>query len=230
MKITESDYFIFDYFQCQSQRWKENDRKTKRQHGLEYTSKTGKTVEARAPKDYKACSCRYKCSDEFSPEEQVKINAEYWGLGDYAKQQLFIRTCIEIQKCKRTLTKASRRRDQTFVYKLRDRQVCKQFFKSTLNISDGFITTWAKKQAKQCVTDNRGLHGKQRKVDEATTALIKGHIESFPAIESHYTRAKSQRKYLSANLNIQKMFELFIEKYPQEKATISNYRRVFNTN
>jgi len=37
------------------------------------------------------------------------------------------------------------------------------------------------------------------------------HIQSFPAFESHYSRKNTSRLYLSQNLNIQKMFDLYKE-------------------
>lgn len=204
------------------------ERKEKRQKGLKYDTKTGKPIEARVPKNYNECKCKHKCTVSFTPEDQVHINREYWDLGDYSKQALFLRTCIKVLKCKRALTVSSRRA-QTFVYEFRGVQVCKKFFKSTLNISDGFITTWAKKQSENRFDDKRGKHNNQRKINEDILALIKDHIESFPAVESHYTRAKSQRKYLSCILNIKRMARLFKEKYPDTKISNSLYRRIFNT-
>lgn len=39
------------------------------------------------------------------------------------------------------------------------------------------------------------------------------HIKSFPTVESHYTRKDTNRKYLSPELNIKKMYELYKDKY-----------------
>jgi len=35
------------------------------------------------------------------------------------------------------------------------------------------------------------------------------HINSFPSYESHYTRKSNDKKYLSTNLNLQKIYELY---------------------
>ena len=43
--------------------------------------------------------------------------------------------------------------------------------------------------------------------------LIKEHIKSFPVMESHYMREQSSRRFLGSNLNLTKMYELFLEKY-----------------
>ncbi|XP_054091175.1 uncharacterized protein LOC128922870 [Zeugodacus cucurbitae] len=79
-------------------------------------------------------------------------------------------------------------------------------------------------------TDKRGQHGHQRKLDEETVALIKQHIELIPAVESHYTRAKSQVLYLASDLTISKMYDLFKELHPDAIIKENVYRRIFCMN
>jgi hypothetical protein len=57
------------------------------------------------------------------------------------------------------------------------------------------------------------------------------HIRSFPALESHYSRQKSTKKYLAAGLNRTKMYGLYKEKCAAEKCeplTEKLYRDIFN--
>ena len=49
-----------------------------------------------------------------------------------------------------------------------------------------------------------------RKLKEDVVNSIKDHIKSFPFMESHYSREKSKRKYLSSNMSLTKMYELYI--------------------
>lgn len=48
-------------------------------------------------------------------------------------------------------------------------------------------------------------------------AQIESHINSFPKRTSHYSRQKNTNKfYLSPELNIKKLYELYLEKYENE--------------
>lgn len=153
----------------------------------------------------------------------------YWGLQDYEKQLLWLNNNIVIQDCQRTL-KAGSRRSRTLLYSFEAKQVCKKFFVGTLNLTDSAIESFVKKAATGDFKDKRGMHGKQRKLDENLIVSIKSHIESFPSVESHYTRAKSSRLYLPSNLNIAKMYHLFKEMNPELNCKESQYRKVFCTN
>jgi hypothetical protein len=39
--------------------------------------------------------------------------------------------------------------------------------------------------------------------------IVRQHIESFPTMESHYTRKDSNKQYLSCDLSIRKMVDLY---------------------
>ncbi|KAK7475710.1 hypothetical protein BaRGS_00033032 [Batillaria attramentaria] len=61
----------------------------------------------------------------------------------------------------------------------------------------------------------------------------KEHIASFPVVESHYTRKDTQRLYLSSELTLSKMYELYLEQCQQEnQQPVSNrkYREIFTHN
>ena len=66
--------------------------------------------------------------------------------------------------------------------------------------------------------DQRGKHdNRPRKVPEIIHEKVREHIMSFPARESHYSRHKnSGRMYLSADLSIERMYNLFLEKNDPE--------------
>ena len=61
---------------------------------------------------------------------------------------------------------------------------------------------------------------------------IKSHIKSYPAMEPHYVRKTSKRKYLDSSLNIAKMHSQFLELHKDSdlaNTKLSSYRYVFNT-
>ena len=80
--------------------------------------------------------------------------------------------------------------------------------------------------------DSRGRHTPGNKTSQEDVAYVKKHIESFPAYESHYSRKSNpNRKYLSPDLSIAKMYALYKQKCTQDsKKPVSDwvYRRIFN--
>lgn len=62
---------------------------------------------------------------------------------------------------------------------------------------------------------------------------IREHISSFPSEISHYSRSKTESKYLSPDLNVSKMYRAFLEKYcqelPQKPVSRQWYNQVFLT-
>ena len=57
-------------------------------------------------------------------------------------------------------------------------------------------------------TDQRG---KQTPVNKTHDDTIERHLSSFPNYCSHYTRENSDVKYLDTHLNVQKMYELYVQ-------------------
>ena len=61
------------------------------------------------------------------------------------------------------------------------------------------------------------------------------HISSFPAYESHYSREKTEKKYLGPELKIEKMYSLYLEWCTKNDEASENvaknwlYREIFNT-
>ena len=58
------------------------------------------------------------------------------------------------------------------------------------------------------------MPGCLRKIGEIEIKAVSKHIKSFPGYESHYTRAYHTpgRKYLSPELDIRKMYSLYLGK------------------
>jgi len=90
-------------------------------------------------------------------------------------------------------------------------QVCKIFFKNTLDINDHPIRTVLEKQNKIAnilmEEDRRGKHDKHIKVDENIKEGIRQHISSIPKIESHYARSDTSKHFIDGSKDIHRGYE-----------------------
>ena len=80
--------------------------------------------------------------------------------------------------------------------------------------------------------DGRGKHNKHHRVTEEQREEVIAHINSFPVVDSHYCRAKTNKKYLEAELTIEEMYNLYKQTCEKEKNTYVKslyYRYIFNT-
>ncbi|CAH1103767.1 unnamed protein product [Psylliodes chrysocephalus] len=73
--------------------------------------------------------------------------------------------------------------------------------------------------------DKRGKQTSGNAIPGEVIRLIEDHIRSFPIKHAHYTNRDYQ--YLSEKLDIKKMHQLLLEKYPQCSVKYSFYRRIF---
>ena len=57
--------------------------------------------------------------------------------------------------------------------------------------------------------------------------MVRNHIKSFPVVDSHYCRGKSNKNYLDGSLTLTKVYDLY--KVTDESSVKENiYRKVFN--
>ena len=67
--------------------------------------------------------------------------------------------------------------------------------------------------------DKRGKHGKQFTKSDDITLKIDAHITSFPYRISHYGGHGNKRRYVSADLNVLRLYTVFLDKcYPEHYA------------
>jgi len=91
-------------------------------------------------------------------------------------------------------------------------KVCKTYFSNTLSILDRMIRTVKEKMKNGFLDkDFRGKHKKQKSLDSNIKELIEKHIELFPTIKSHYLRKQTTRTYISGNLNVARMYRMYVE-------------------
>lgn len=84
-------------------------------------------------------------------------------------------------------------------------QVFKYMFIATLGIWDGWVTSahnhLATGETESHSPDKRGRHANRpKKMTEGKLATVHEHINKYPRIPSHYTRARSKREYVETGL------------------------------
>lgn len=80
--------------------------------------------------------------------------------------------------------------------------------------------------------DGRGKQQHHQRVSEEEKQGVLKDFNSFPLIDSHYCRAKTNKKYLEAGLNIDRMYALYKEQCKRNDLNyvkLSYYRYIFNT-
>ena len=109
-------------------------------------------------------------------------------------------------------------------------RVCKVMFLNTLGISERQVLTSLSKVNDAGVMQpgkRGGRHEIYKKRDEKLHVLVRGHIDRFPKMESHYCRQKTSNQYLLPNLTITKMHELYQREHNDERVSLSFYSKVF---
>ena len=221
----------------QEDQWRKNIRKRQRQAGKQYTDSKGNVQRQREIKSKKDCEgkCKFRCSLNITADERNAIFSEFWNLSDDGKQTFYAKTTERVVK-ERVRTKAAKSR-RKYSYKyifIKDEanvRVCKEFYLSTIDISQRRIEWYHDKAARNEFMDKRGKHTKPITPDDAKT-FVREHIESFPRMPSHYCRASSSKEYLAADLNLTKMYNLYVERCSEkEMIPVKSYiyRNIFNT-
>ncbi|CAC5375161.1 unnamed protein product [Mytilus coruscus] len=111
-----------------------------------------------------------------------------------------------------------------------------EIFLATLGISQTFANNALQNQQDGFFIgegeNKRGKHAPYNKTTNTAMDSVRRHIESFLVVDGHYTRKDSNRKYLGADLNIKRMYKLYIvqrkDQIP-EKDIVSQavYRKIF---
>lgn len=108
-------------------------------------------------------------------------------------------------------------------------QVCRNTFMHVFGISKRRIETLvkAKKNGEVVFKEKRGNKAQNSKFSAADVDLIIEHVNSFPRNESHYGRRKSNKEYLSQDLNISRLYRAFKDRHQDSNITYKFYYRTF---
>lgn len=128
---------------------------------------------------------------------------------------------------------ASSRRQGSVVYSVPNGtgdliRVCKSTFMNVFALGRKRVDILIKKKKMGEMTfkDKRTRHARG-KYEEEERNRVKNHINSFPREVSHYTRARSNKEYLSPVLNINRLHCHFKKMFPQTRVTYMFYRSIF---
>lgn len=220
------------------EKWKQNVRKLKRQHGHEYTDIKGKNRPARSAKSGMLChseKCFFHCSDKITQDERELINRKFWELDDNGKMHFYSKYVQRSLAARKRTAKESSNKTYTYEYSFAvsgvTTRVCQEFFLKTLNVSKQRIYYYFKKHqdpsTKLPISSKHGKHTKKT-ISVEQDNEVRAHIASFPAIESHYCRANTQKKYLERDLNIQKMYNLY-RVSSNQPVKLYRYKQIFNS-
>lgn len=185
------------------------------------------------------CQCRLDCTNKVKPEDRTEICKSYWGLRDIQRQKDFILKNVQAHAPERRLVAAKRPKTTARIYYLPGGEtkirVCEKIFRATLCISNGPINKAFSGVGNSGVyeeEDRRRNIAPPNKTCQDDEDYVKQHIESFPTMESHYSRKTSSKLYLASNLSIPKMYELYKEKCNDDArapVSINVYRKNFAT-
>nr|CAH7767079.1 unnamed protein product [Callosobruchus chinensis] len=215
-----------------------------RNSGQQYISpKTKKLVPSRDTLKPRCCAVTCEklgrlCSKITEPERQRILNA-FYGTASLQLQREYIVRYMRREPKKDTKTKSqvSRRVMSNYYFLPTENgeiKVCLKMFLNTLNISEKTVrTALAKRQVTGIVEKEKrgGRYQILKNKDDEITNAIKAHIQRFPRMESHYCRKSSSREYLHPDLNLTKMFDMFVEEYSSCNITTTyqTYGKVFRS-
>lgn len=221
--------------------WKQTTVKNLVSKGLQHTCWNGKVVDKKTIKIENMClesECSFKCQTNFGYNDFLKIFHVYYSL-DRKDKLTFILNYTE-----RVETKSDKNKVKKHIYSFRyylkkddlpKIRVCKKAFLTCTCISQSSVYNAHNKKNMLSLTppdERRGFNNKSRvPVDDKQFAI--NHISSYPTVASHYCRTDTQKKYLSSELNVMKMYSMYLEACLTESnikpVSVHYYRHIFNT-
>lgn len=177
--------------------------------------------------------CRADCKNKITYEDQREVFSKYWSLKNYKQRVLFVSGLMEIRNVKTTVRTCSKKREFSYLYyipvKGANNKVCQKCFRYTLGETDNFIKTVAKKMIQtgtDTYSDKRGKAAPVNKISDEKVNEIKRHILSFPAYESHYSRAHTSKLYFESSLTLTLMYKLYCQSHTNN-VSITKYSQIF---
>ena len=208
--------------QRQPSQWARVQSKQKRARGVQYLDAKQRLVAAKAIGQ--PCTCKRKCFVKIG--ERIKLIFEgFLKLESKDKQDAYLFALISSSPTAQHRPRTDEReRSQSYYYRVKtpecDVVVCKQAFMSIHSISPKQLRRLCEHSAVYSTppTDKRGQHDNHHHIDAEVVTQIRAHIESFPAQESHYSRSDNHgKKFLSENLNIPRLYHLYLEKFEPDQ-------------
>lgn len=167
--------------------------------------------------------------------ERMTIFSLFWDLESKNVQDIHLQNHITVEDVKRRTAKdedghTSDKRSVSFHYYVKVSgsliEVCKVAYCNIYGVTPDRVRRLCNHlKVNKVPEDLRGRAPAKHAIPGETCRLIEEHIKSFPPKNSHY----SQREicYLSADLTVKKMHQLFQEKHPEVKVNYWLYYKIF---
>ena len=186
-----------------------------------------------------SCMCPLKCYEKVSEGQRQKLFDGFWARADFNTQNAYICGCIKVVKikCQYTNKGEESQRSNSCVYYVNNgsgisARVCRKAFLRIHALSAGHVDRALKAHCSSGGVphmDQRGHHIPSNKTSEDDITIVKQHIDSFPKYQSHYCRNDSpHRMYLSPELTIVKMYNLYKQQHVDDAVSEWVYRKIFN--
>lgn len=212
--------------------WKRNIKKTCIAEGKSYVNWKGVNVGPRQTGPN--CHCKFKCFEKVSEEKRKVVLKNFNEIGDKQMQTTYLGGLIETTNVARVRAKTRERKSRSCVHKYNIRlgmetvRVCRSAFRAMHGISKKRVDNIAKTFCNQNITPPTSKQGKHKnrknRIPDDVVQKVNDHIKSFPRRESHYSRIKTARFYLSPDLNVKKMYQLYLQLNEPESITNENYK------
>lgn len=187
------------------------------------------------------CSrCVKKCLTQLEEQNCLDVFQKFYNIATKNQQDLYLQGLIDVvevqQRRPRPDVTNKEQRSASFSYHIlvgtERKQVCFHAFLSVFSVTEKRVRRIRNlKLLGQTPEDKRG-----KKVSHSLPvevhSLVDDHIKSFPLKETHYKGKKTY--YLSPQLNIKKMWKLYLEKHPDIRPKVSQtffwqyYKENFN--
>lgn len=175
-----------------------------------------KVVPARSIKRTCGPGCRFKCEQRVTEEARNLFFVEFWSIQEHARKYDFLLRYVSESPTKEPTDGSKIHHHRTFRigYRNENISVCQTMFLNTLSISKKMVNTALKKvrDGANCLIDKRGTSKvRPRAIDERKTQGAIEHIKMFRPLPSHFLRKDSKQQYLDGDLNLSRMYALYLE-------------------
>ncbi|KAH9641530.1 hypothetical protein HF086_011422 [Spodoptera exigua] len=170
-------------------------------------------------------------------KDQLDFHRAFYATPIKKNQDALILKCCSVNKTnrKRPTKNVRKGRDFTIKYTIYTKNkkiipVCQKVFLNTLGITKYRVQYVMRNFFANGILPNekRGGDHKYKKYSTQRQAVY-SFIKSLKCVGAHYCRGTTtQRKYLPSELNIKKLYKMFIEKNPNSPVKQSYFRAIFN--
>nr|CAI5853614.1 unnamed protein product [Callosobruchus analis] len=171
-----------------------------------------------------------------SKEDMLRIRQTFYKQPDKITQDNILASYMVIQKPKRKRSRKENGKSHKFTVNYfiftacTKKQVCQKLFRGLFSVSQRRINTICQKIITGSgISEQRGGDRKSHKSISKFNE-VKNFISSLKGQESHYSRSKSRRIYLSAEYSISKLWNFYNEKVSDDKKNYKYFSRIFNNN